>query len=629
MNSPTLKPLDPCYPRPQLRRREWTSLDGDWDFAIDKEARWTRPDQVGWNARIRVPFAPETSLSGIGDTGYYCSVWYRRTVRRPALRKGERVILHFGAVDHLARVWADGALVAEHRGGYTPFEADLTDAFEAREEVTVVVLAGDDPHDLRKPRGKQDWQLEPHSIWYPRTTGIWQTVWLERVPETRISHLRWTPNVERWEVSLDLRLHGPLRDRVRLRVRLTVADKVIAEDVYAAIGGEVHRRLIFSDPGIEDYRNELLWSPERPTIIRAALTVEDEGGLVIDEVESYTALRSVSIQGDRFVLNGRPCLLRMVLDQGYWLEGGLTAPTVDALRLDVELTKAMGFNGVRKHQKIEDPRYLFFADTLGLLVWSEMPSAYRFSRRSIERLTREWLEAVERDASHPCVVAWVPMNESWGVPDLPDSPAQRHCVKALYHLTRTYDPTRPVIGNDGWESVATDIIGIHDYDDDPQRMAKRYGADRPVRSLFERERPGGRLLLVDGQGHAGEPIMLTEFGGIAYAPERPAAWGYSRVETAQGFARRYRELLEIVRGIPLFAGFCYTQFADTYQESNGLLYADRSPKIPLEEILRATAGPLARASHEAGEAEWRERLMKSIRCVHQVPDEDHRTQQGG
>jgi hypothetical protein len=306
-------------------------------------------------------------------------------------------------------------------------------------------------------------------------------------------------------------------------------------------------------------------------------------------VASYTALRSVAVQRDRFVLNGRPYQMRLVLDQGYWPSGGLTAPDDEALRLDVELAKAMGFNGVRKHQKLEDPRYLFWADQLGLLVWGEMPSAYRFTTESVERTSREWSEAIARDYSHPCVVAWVPFNESWGVPNLPDSPSERHYVQALYHLTKTLDATRPVIGNDGWESVATDIIGIHDYDSSAARIARRYHADELLPRFFRRERPGGRLLVLGERPQAEQPIVLSEFGGITCSPE-PLTWGYSRCQTAQQLGERYAHLLETIRSLSVLSGFCYTQFADTYQEANGLLYADRTPKFPLTDIARATRG---------------------------------------
>jgi len=246
-------------------------------------------------------------------------------------------------------------------------------------------------------------------------------------------------------------------------------------------------------------------------------------------------------------------------------------------------------NAVRKHQKIEDPRYLYWADTLGLLVWEEMPSAYRFTKRSVERLTKEWINVIERDRSHPCIVAWVPINESWGVPNLPRSPSERDYVRALYHLTKTWDPSRPVIGNDGWESVATDIIGIHDYDDDPTRIARRYHADEVLPRLFRRERPAGRLLILEGQ-KSDLPLVLSEFGGIALG-NTEHTWGYSRCANADELGVRYAQLLEVVRSLGLLCGFCYTQFADAFQEANGLLYADRTPKLPIAFISAATRGP--------------------------------------
>jgi hypothetical protein len=281
----------------------------------------------------------------------------------------------------------------------------------------------------------------------------------------------------------------------------------------------------------------------------------------------------------------------MVLDQGYWEHTGLTAPSDAALRRDVELAKAMGFNGVRKHQKVEDPRYLYWADRLGLLVWGEMPSAYRFTKQSVERLTKQWMEVVARDASHPCICAWVPFNESWGVPDLPTIPEQRHWVASLYHLTNTIDSTRPVIGNDGWESVQTDILAIHDYDHKPERIARRYHSDEELPRILERERPGGRRLVVAGhEEHTNLPVMLTEFGGIAYHPDPTRTWGYSRCETVDDLKGRYCALLDAVNRVALFSGFCYTQFTDTYQEANGLLTMDREPKLPLDVIRDSTIG---------------------------------------
>lgn len=578
------------YPRPMLRRDEWASLHGAWQFALDGDARWTSPRDVVFDREIQVPFAPETPRSGIGDTGLYKACWYRRALTVPPLRESERLILHFGAVDYFARVWVNDQLVVEHEGGYTPFHVDISEAVRGRPEAVIVVQCLDDPHDLTKPRGKQDWQLDPHSIWYPRTTGIWQTVWVERVHVTHIEGVIWTPNLERWELGVQARVSGSSGRKLRLSVRLQVGDLLVADDEYLVVGDELSRRIALSDPGIDDFRNELFWSPARPTLLDATLVLRDEYGVELDRVTSYAALRAVSVRDGRFVLNGRDYVLRMVLDQGYWNDTGLTAPDDRALRRDVELAKAMGFNGVRKHQKIEDPRYLYWADRLGLLVWEEMPSAYRFTRRSVDRLMRQWTEVIRRDASHPCIVAWVPFNESWGVPNLPDNAAERHYVQALYHLTHTLDPTRPVVGNDGWETVATDIVGIHDYDPVPERLARRYFAPDALPKVLTRERPAGRALVIDGAAIPKGPLVLSEFGGLALADPGARTWGYDVCATPADLARRYAALMDAVRGLELFAGTCYTQFADTYQEANGLLRGDRTPKFPLAEIAAATCG---------------------------------------
>ena len=334
-------------------------------------------------------------------------------------------------------------MVAEHEGGHAPFYADITIVLNQSGRQTVTVRVEDDPLDLAKPRRKQDWQREPHSIWYPPTTGIWQTLWLEQVASTYIQKLRWTPFFDGFEIGCEAFVVGDIEEDLTVELKIWHGDKMLADDRYKVIGNEAHRRIALSDPGIDDSRNDLLWSPERPTLLDAEVTLWHENQ-VLDHVGSYTALRSAAINRDRFMLNGRPYPL-------------LTVPSDAALKKDVELTKAMGFNGVRKNQKIEDPRYLYWADKLGLLVWEEMPSAYRFTPKAITRMVREWGEVIDRDYSHPCIIVWVPFNESWGVPNLISTQAHRNAVEALYHLTCTLDPTRPVIRNDGWEASATDI----------------------------------------------------------------------------------------------------------------------------------------------------------------------------
>jgi beta-galactosidase/beta-glucuronidase len=580
---------DPAHPHPQLQRPRWTSLNGTWRFLYDDDRRLHHPDEIAhWPAAIEVPFPPESAASGIGDTGFHPCCWYQRAFEM-APNDG-RTLIHFGAVDYACKVWVNGHFAVGHEGGHTPFSADITAMLDPSGKQTVTVMAFDDPHDLTKPRGKQDWQREPHAIWYPRTTGIWQTVWLEEVGRTYVDRIRWTPHVETYALRFEARIAGsPVKD-LAIEVTLHHGERLLARDRYQVLDCEADRIIVLADPGIDDFRNELLWSPERPTLLDATIRLFS-GEHVIDELTSYTALRSVSILRDRFMLNGRPYLLRMVLDQGYWPDTLLAPPSDDALRRDVELAKEMGFNGVRKHQKIEDPRYLYWADRLGLMVWEEMPSAYRFTRTAIKRTVREWSEAIERDYSHPCVVAWIPFNESWGVPDLTAMQAQRHAVEALYHLTKTLDATRPVIGNDGWESSATDIIGIHDYDANTEHLRQRYGPEIKTEQLFDRRRPGGRVLTLDGYPHQGQPIMLTEFGGIALddAAGEEATWGYSSARNGEELADRFEQLMTTVVHTALFSGFCYTQFADTFQEANGLLRADRSPKVPLARIARSTS----------------------------------------
>ncbi len=581
------------HPRKQMRRLSWMSLNGLWRFQFDDLFHFSHPSEIkAWEMKIEVPFAPESEKSGIADQGFHYRCWYQRDFKVPVL-SGRRLFLNFGAVDYAAKVWVNEHYVGAHDGGHTPFSFDITSVLKKEGIQTVTVCAADDPLDLTKPRGKQDWHLKPHSIWYPRTTGIWQTVWLEEVPEIYIDQIRWEPHLERFEIGCEICIAGNDQKNLHLQITLTAKDQLLVNDSYEVISGEIHRRIALSDPGVDDYRNELLWSPEKPTLIQAQIRLFQKE-TCIDEVQSYTALRSVATQQDRFVLNGRPYFMRLLLDQGYWPETLMTPGSEDVIRRDIALIKAAGFNGVRKHQKIEDPNFLYWADVMGLLVWEEMPSAYRFTTNSVERVAREWIEVIDRDYNHPCVIVWVPFNESWGVPDLPQKVAHQHCVQAMYHLTKTLDATRPVIGNDGWESTATDILGIHDYDRNPSRLIFKYGREVPITDLLNRKRSGGRLLTLEGYPHTGQPVVLTEFGGIAYVDpsknKNVQSWGYSVETSSKQLQKKYRELMTAVNQIDLFSGFCYTQFVDTFQEANGLFYPDRMPKFPLEEIRAATLG---------------------------------------
>jgi beta-galactosidase/beta-glucuronidase len=577
----------PVHPRPQLTR-PWVDLSGPWDFRYDdsdtgRDEGW--PEGLADALTIQVPFPPESAASGVGDEGFHPVVWYARRFRHVP-RPGRRLLLHFGAVDYRAEVWVNGRLVAEHEGGHTPFHADVTPALRPDGEQQVVVRAEDRPEDLQQPRGKQDWKRDPHSVWYRRTTGIWQPVWLEEVPATRIEGLRWTADVDRAALGVTVRVRRTGPDPLRLRVRLSLRGEPLADDEYAVGGDEVWRELTLPQIGMSHDRRTVLWSPEHPNLLDATVELLDDGG-VVDRVGSYAAMRSARAANGRFLLNGRPYFLRLVLAQGFWPDSHLAAPDAGALRREAELVKGLGFNGVRLHQKIEDPRFLHWCDRLGLLVWAEMPSTYEFSARSVARLTREWLEVLERDASHPCVIAWVPVNESWGVPALQTSPAQRDMVRALYHLTRAVDPTRPVIGNDGWEQVVSDVVTVHDYSRRGETLRERYGSAEAVERTLRHVQPYYRSVLLPGGSRGDEPVMVTEFGGITLVSAGGAIWdGYGQVRDAGELLARYRSLVDALLDSPALAGFCYTQLTDTLQEQNGLLTDRREPKVP-PELVRA------------------------------------------
>lgn len=639
---PRASQQDGEYPRPQLLRRRWADLDGAWAFRHDDTDAGLREawhTDLGWSTaasperNIRVPFPPESRASGVGDTGFHPVVWYRRGISLadldaagldlaafdgphddPMSADRVRVLLHFGAVDYRCQVWLDEESVGTHEGGHTPFTIDVTEVIRRHRiaspdpspELDLVVRAEDDPHDVEQPRGKQDWHRDPHSIWYHRTTGIWQTVWLEAVPDTSIARVQWTPDVVGGQVraSVDLRGRASLGASIRIAADfggepLGAAMVPLPPDAAGAVEVTIGLPAMANGQGYD----RLLWSPEQPRLIDATVELVDGGGETVDAVSSYFGLRQVGVEHGRFLLNDRPYFVRSVLNQGYWPESLLAAPSHIALRREVELIRDLGFNATRVHQKIEDPRFLFWADRLGLLVWGETPGAFAFSRRSIELLMHEWVEAVQRDLSHPSIVTWVPVNESWGVQHIAHDPAQRAYATALASVTRALDPTRPVISNDGWEHVDSDIITIHDYEASGATLAATYADEAARARLLGGIGPAGRRVLLpddsgccrDGGAGAREAtpaIMLTEFGGVRYevGQHEADAWGYSTASDADDFAQRVGALLDAVRSSPFLAGFCYTQLTDTEQEANGLLTERREPKLPIEDIRAIITG---------------------------------------
>ncbi|PRY59803.1 glycoside hydrolase family 2 protein [Glycomyces artemisiae] len=585
-------------PRPQLLRESFLDLSGEWGFAHDDEDRGLAEGWCDGRAlprSITVPYPPESAASGVGETGFHPVVWYRRELAAADLaavghEAGRRLIVHFGAVDYRASVWLDGRLVGSHEGGHTPFALDLTDHLGEGPGV-LVVRAEDDPLDIAQPRGKQDWHESPHAIWYHRTTGIWQPVWLESVAALHITGIRWTSDLTRGTATAQVTLNR--RTDAAVRVRIAHEGEVIGEAEARAGGAQVAVTVPLAGQENGQHYEQLLWRPESPTLLDAWIAVGD------DAVASYLGLRSVAVADGRFLVNDRPVVLRSVLSQGYWPDTHLAAPE-PALRREAELIAELGFNSVRVHQKIEDPRFLYHADRLGLLVWGEMPATYTFSDEAVVRTTREWTEAVRRDASHPSIVTWVPLNESWGVQHLASRADQRAFAEALYHLTKALDPTRPVISNDGWELGTSDLWTVHDYESEGAVLTARYDVpEAALRASLEGIGPSGRRIRLDGTEDRGEPVMLTEFGGVKWAPGAASeeAWGYSEASSAEDFDRRVGDILRAVQGASIgrgrragLAGWCWTQLTDTLQEVNGLLTAEREPKLPMERLRALVRG---------------------------------------
>jgi beta-galactosidase/beta-glucuronidase len=593
------KLVETGYPRPQLIRPGWTDLSGRWDLAFDdadegRDRGWATGETGPFDRPVIVPYPPESRLSGVHDQGFHKVVWYRREISMPAHAQGDRVILHFGAVDYAAEVWIDGVPAGRHEGGHTPFSIDITPRQDAsgRPDVAVIVVrAQDDPADPHQPRGKQDWRPSPHDIWYHRTTGIWQPVWLEVVPRWHVTALSWETDISAGLVRADLRLSAVPPPGSTLRIRLTLGEEVLAEQSATLHGSSCRLDLALAAAENAWDWGRLCWSPGTPTLIDAEVELAVAGERT-DRVWSYAGIRSVGVADGHFLLNGHPQFLRFALEQGYWPDSHLTAPSARALRDEAEAIRDLGLNGVRLHQKVEDPRFLYWADRLGLMVWAEMPSTAGFSALATRRLIAEWQEVVERDRSHPSVIAWVPFNESWGVPAIADRPAHRHLVAALYHLTRSLDTTRPVVSNDGWEHVDSDIWTVHDYAPTGASLTERYGSPEAMARTLGTHWPGPHRVVLKGAADRGQAVMLSEFGGLTYAPDADGVWlGYGTVQTREELETRLSELIGAVCASGELAGFCYTQLTDTEQERNGLLYADRTPKLPAGRLAAILSQP--------------------------------------
>ncbi|MCP8967960.1 glycoside hydrolase family 2 protein [Ectobacillus ponti] len=579
--------LRPEYPRPQFVRSNWENLNGAWDFSFDDRNAGL---QEKWYAQfpsesvtIQVPFAYQTKLSGIADPSFHDVVWYRRSLDIPAAWAGQEVILHFGAVDYRAWVYVNGELATFHEGGHVSFSTNIT-SFLKDTDNELVVRVEDPSTDELMPRGKQYWHEQSASIFYTRTTGIWQTVWMEAVESSRIEKVRFTPDIDNGDIAIEYNLKFPVgADLSEYQVQTTISFKgqTVVSDSFRVL--ETYNKRVYNV--INRYIDRTnahgggwMWAPEHPNLFDVEFQLL-RNGEAVDAASSYFGMRKVSIENSKFMLNNRPYYQKLVLDQGYFPEGLLTAPSDEALKRDIELSKEMGFNGARKHQKVEDPRFMYWADKLGFLVWGEIANCVEFGPEAIERLTKEWIEVVNRDYNHPSIIAWVPINESWGVSRVLLDELQQNHTLAMYYLTKSLDKTRVVMSNDGWEHTISDLCTIHNYEG-AEQVRKAY---ETVESAISTE-PARRAIYAKGFGYRGEPILVTEYGGIAYKADDTSGWGYSSVQSPEQLVEAYRAVTDAILDSPVVQGFCYTQIADVEQEINGLLTYDRQPKCDLSKI---------------------------------------------
>jgi beta-galactosidase/beta-glucuronidase len=573
----------PEYPRPQFVRREWLNLNGWWEFCFDDTDQGR---SRGWHdgrpltQQLLVPFPYQSELSGINDKGIHEVVWYARSFEVPPEWRDRDLLLHFGAVDYLTHVWVNGREVGHNRGGHVPFFFDIAPFL--RDGENRISIRVEDRQDPNQPRGKQSSTGIPHGIDYYCTTGIWQTVWLEPAPPIRIDSLRITPTGPDI-LELCIHLHAPSTGW-DLEVEAWDGDARAGRAAMETAGAVA--RIPLAIPKAKP------WRPDSPHLYELRIRLRDRDRL-LDEVISYAGLRTLRLQDGRFLLNDEPIPLLMVLDQGYWPQSCLAAPSDDALRADVAWTKAFGFNGARKHQKIEDPRWLYWCDRLGLLVWTEMPNARAWSLEAEERLLAEWERGVLRDYNHPCVITWVPLNESMGFPGLAEGhPGEYAFVERIVAATRRLDPGRPIVDNDGWEHTdVTDICAIHDYTPTAAGLRERYqetlrGGPLPP-TVWYRDKP----LFLPGSQYRGQPVVLSEVGGFLALPEETPPGKRDRLyqfypayRSADELLAKYEDLMHGLADLPFLAGFCYTQLTDIEQEVNGLLTYSRRPKVDPERV---------------------------------------------
>ena len=567
------------YPRPQFERADWVNLNGEWSFALDLSDSGRDRDfynSKGFEQRITVPFAPESKLSGIGYTDFINSVWYQRMIQIPSAWQGKRVKLNFGAVYYESEVYIDGRFVGRHYGGSDSFAFDITDFVSDGKEHSIVVHAESDLRSGTQPGGKQSTNYYSYGCSYTRTTGIWQTVWMEAVDDMALERVQVVTDIDNEQIVV-IPTYYNVAGGNTLSVEVRDGGKVVAHAESAAVQGV---------PVVVALKKAKLWSPESPFLYDVVYEVKDAEGKTLDRVDAYVGMRKVHIDGNKIYLNNKPYYQRLVLDQGFYPDGIWTAPSDEALKHDIEMSKAAGFNGARLHQKVFEERFHYWADKLGYIVWGEMASWDKDfnSVAAARNFLSEWGNIVMRDRNHPALIVWTPFNEEFGVP----SNEAGRFLTDVYNETRRLDPTRPVNTVSGGIYVISDFCTAHCYEQDGARLhSMLFDGEK----FYQPQGPNGgfdraiRKLYYDGS----LPYLLDEFGGIKCAetqPEGGNSWGYGNAApTREDFYTRLEALVKaIVDHSDKICGFCYTQLTDVEQEQNGVYYYDRGEKFDMGRV---------------------------------------------
>lgn len=568
----------PGYPRIQFVRQDFRNLNGQWDFVfLNDDISNLNIAEINFDKTIKVPYAYQSPLSGIGDSEYHRCVGYRKTFTYTK-NKDKDLLLHFEAVDYQAFVYLNGNYIGTHKGGYTRFSFDITKYVnDGENEIVVLVVDG---KEADKVRGKQSWMPKPWGCWYTETTGIWRSVWMEEVSHVRLSSMRVDPIKEKDALRFEYEIENFVPG-IQLAIHIEYASYPIA-DVILFPKSEHGDIEISIKNEYEAFRVQQ-WSSEYPNIFDLVYEVKDENGNVMDTVKSYSAYKSFEAKGSLLYINNNPVFMKMVLFQGYYRNLGLTPETEDEYEHVVYLCKTIGLNGIRMHQKLESELFYYYCDMMGIMTFLEIPSPYEFSSRTIESVHSTLMEALKQYSNHPSIVAYVPLNESWGVPHISTSVQEMNLASSLYYLAKAYDPNRLCIDNDGWEHVeTTDMVTIHNYEQEPARLEALYKDFDSV--MKDRNQMMNCRALNDvGCHYKGQPVLLDEFVGTSYSGSN--GWGYgSTVNSDDQYEERIRGLISTARNHPYFTGYCITQFNDTYQETNGLFDKDYNPKISIEKL---------------------------------------------